>query len=158
AQLVRAYGPRIFTVYEDERVSYDANYRAVCHLAAKMAEMGVGKGDRVALAMRNLPEWPMIFFATVSLGAILVPLNAWWTGGELEYALRDSGSKLLFVDGERHERLKRCYDKLPDLERVVVARAVGELEPPASRLEVLVGTRSDWANLEDIPFPKVEIA
>jgi long-chain acyl-CoA synthetase len=158
ARLVRAYGPRTFTVYEDERVSYEANYRAVCHLAAKMAEMGVVKGDRVALAMRNLPEWPMIFFATVSLGAILVPLNAWWTGGELEYALKDCGAKLLFVDGERHERLKSCYDKLPDLERVVVARAASELEPPASRLEVLVGTRADWAELAEVPFPEVDIA
>jgi long-chain acyl-CoA synthetase len=77
------------------------------HLAAKLREMGVGKGDRVALAMRNLPEWPAIFFAAVSIGAIMVPLNAWWTGGELEYAMKDSGAKLLFVDGERHERLKQ---------------------------------------------------
>ena len=50
----------------------------------------------------------MVFFAAVSLGAILVPLNAWWTGGELEYGLRDSGAKLLVVDGERPvERVQR---------------------------------------------------
>ncbi|KAI1692028.1 AMP-binding enzyme domain-containing protein [Ditylenchus destructor] len=50
--------------------------------------MGVGKGDRVALAMRNLPEWPVVFFAAVSIGGFLVPLNAWWTSGELDYGLR----------------------------------------------------------------------
>ena len=157
-QLVRAYGAREFTIYEDERVTYEAHYRAVSHLAHRLRDMGVQKGDRVALAMRNLPEWPVIFFACVSIGAIIVPLNAWWTGGELEYGLKDSGTKVLFVDGERHERLKDCYDRLPDLTRVVVARAKGEIEPPASRLEVLVGTPKDWAGLEDVGLPEADVA
>ncbi len=157
AQMVRAYGAREFTIYEDERVTYEANYRATAHIAHKLVSMGVKKGDRVALAMRNLPEWPAIFFAGVSIGAIMVPLNAWWTGGELEYALKDSGTKILFVDGERHDRLREYYDKLPALERVVVARGRGELEGEASRLEVLVGTRADWGNLDDIGFPEIEI-
>lgn len=158
ARAVRAYGARVFTVYEDERVTYDANYRAVAHLAARLTEMGVVKGDRVALAMRNLPEWPTIFFAATSVGAILVPLNAWWTGAELEFALRDSGTRILFVDGERHERLKSHYALLPALERVIVSRAASELEGNASRLEVLIGTRADWASLPEIPFPEVAIA
>ena len=157
-QLSRLYGDRVFTVYEDERVTYEANYRAVCHLAQRLGEMGVVKGDRVALAMRNLPEWPTIFFAATSLGAIIVPLNAWWTGGELEYGMKDSGAKVLFVDAERHARLKDCYDSLPDLERVVVSRCSEELGGNVSRLEVLIGTRADWAGLPDIPFPQVAVA
>jgi long-chain acyl-CoA synthetase len=157
AQLARLYGDRVFTIYEDERVTYEANYRATCHLAQRLSEMGVVKGDRVALAMRNLPEWPTIFFAAVSLGAIIVPLNAWWTGGELEYGLKDSGAKVLFVDAERHARLKDCYDQLPDLERVVVSRCSEELGGNVSRLEVLIGTRHDWADLPDIPFPQVAL-
>ena len=94
AQMVRAYGAREFTIYEKERVTFEANYRATAHIARQLSEMGVKKGDRVALAMRNLPEWPAIFFAAVSIGAIMVPLNAWWTGGELEYALKDSGARV----------------------------------------------------------------
>jgi len=156
-QLSRIYGDRVFTIYEDERVTYEANYRAVCHLAQRLSEMGVVKGDRVALAMRNLPEWPTIFFAAVSLGAIIVPLNAWWTGHELEYGMKDSGAKVLFVDAERHARLKDCYDQLPDLERVVVSRCDEELGGNVSRLEVLIGTRNDWASLPDIPFPQVAV-
>ena len=59
----RAHGERLFVIHEDERISYDANHRAIAALAARMLELGVGRGDRVALAMRNLPEWPVAFFA-----------------------------------------------------------------------------------------------
>lgn len=152
-QASRAYGEREFTVHEDERVSFEANFRAVANLAAKLREMGVGKGDRVALAMRNLPEWPVIFFAAVSIGAIAVPLNAWWTGGELEYGLRDSGTRVLFLDGERYDRLKSRLDDLPELARVVVSRCEAELPAGVDRLEALIGKPGEWASLPDLPLP-----
>ncbi|MGN5359375.1 AMP-binding protein, partial [Escherichia coli] len=76
----------------------------------------------------------------------------------LEYGLKDSGAKVLFVDAERHARLKDCYAHLPELERVVVSRCDEELGGNASRLEVLIGTRSDWAGLPDIPFPQVAVS
>ncbi len=158
AQLSRGHGQRVFTVHEDERVSYEANYRAVAALATAMRELGVRKGDRVALAMRNLPEWPVIFFATVSLGAIAVPLNAWWTSGELEYGLKDSAAKLLFVDAERHARLADCYDGLPDLERVVVTRLADAPGGKAIALEGLIGPPNAWASLAEIAFPATDIA
>lgn len=152
-QASRMYGERLFTIHEDERVTFEANFRAVAHLAAKLREMGVKKGDRVALAMRNTPEWPVIFFAAVSIGAILVPLNAWWTGGELEYGLRDSGSSALFVDGERYERLADVLPAMPDLRHTVVSRARGNLAAGVERLEDLIGTPNDWAALPDLPLP-----
>ena len=105
AQAGEAHGERDFLVYESERVSYDAWFRAVATLAAELQAKGVGKGDRVALAMRNLPEWPVAFFAAVTIGAICVPLNAWWTGEELAYGLQDSGTRLLICDAERWERI-----------------------------------------------------
>jgi acyl-CoA synthetase (AMP-forming)/AMP-acid ligase II len=118
----------------------------------------VGKGDRVAIAMRNLPEWPAIFFAIVAIGAIAVPLNAWWTGDELEYALADAGAKLLFLDEERHERLATHYAALPALEHIVVARASGAIDARASRLEDVIGTAHEWASLPDRPLPPADIA
>ncbi|MFL9839358.1 class I adenylate-forming enzyme family protein [Sphingomonas sp. ST-64] len=152
-QASRAYGDRLFTIHEDERVTFEANFRAVAHLATKLRAMGVGKGDRVALAMRNTPEWPVIFFAAVSIGAILVPLNAWWTGGELDYGLRDSGSKILFVDGERLARLQKRLGGLPDLQRTIVSRWEGALPEGVDRLEELIGAPNDWAGLPDIALP-----
>ena len=113
------------------------------------------KGDRVALAMRNLPEWPVIFFAVASIGAIVVPLNAWWTAGELEYGIDNSGAKLLFVDDERYQRLAVDAPALPALERMIVARASTPLDGRASRLEDMIGTPNDYALLPDLPLPAV---
>ena len=67
AQVARMHGDKTFIVYEDERVSYDAWFRAAVTLAHHLQAAGIGKGDRVALAMRNLPEWPVAFFAIVSI-------------------------------------------------------------------------------------------
>ena len=158
-QFSRMHGAREFTIHEDERVTYEANFRATTHLATKLQEMGIAKGDRVALCMRNLPEWPVIFFAAVSIGAIVVPLNAWWTGAELEYGLADSGARFLFIDGERHERLVADdhYAALPALERIFVTRPRGELTGKATAFFDLIGTPHDWATLPDIAFPQVAI-
>ena len=156
AEAARAHGERVFIVHEDERVSYAAHGRAVAALAAALVAMGVRKGDRVALAMRNLPEWPVGFFATVGIGAILVPLNAWWTGAELEYGLRDCGAKLLIADGERYERVLPHLVDLPALDRVLVARATGPLGQ-ATPLEQLIGTPHDWAALPEAALPPAEV-
>ena len=69
-----------------------------------MHTFGIQKGDRVGIAMRNLPEWIVSFAAILSIGAVSVSFNAWWTESELDYALEDSGSVVLIVDGERVER------------------------------------------------------
>ena len=66
--------------------------------------------------MRNLPEWPVAFFAGILAGAIVTPLNAWWTGPELEYGLADSGAKVAIVDDERLGRIAEYLDGLADLE------------------------------------------
>src|ERR1700744_1113547 len=111
----RAHGKKIFLVYEDERVSFEAFHRALANLAAELTARGVVKGDRVAVIMRNLPEWVVAFYAAASVGAVVTPLNAWWTGPELEYGLTDSGTKVLIVDRERYERLAEHLPNCKDL-------------------------------------------
>ncbi|MEO3860785.1 class I adenylate-forming enzyme family protein [Acrocarpospora sp. B8E8] len=95
-----------FVVYEDERLTYTEHFRLAATLAHRLADsFGVRKGDRVAIAMRNYPEWIVAFSATLAIGAVAVPLNAWWTRRELEYGLSDSGATLLIADGERAAKL-----------------------------------------------------
>jgi long-chain acyl-CoA synthetase len=158
-QASRAFAGRIFLVHEDERVTFDAFGRAVAAFADVLAAEGVTKGDRVAIVMRNLPEWPVAFYAAVSLGAIVTPLNAWWTGSELEYGLIDSGSKVAIVDAERLERLKEHLHNCPDLKRVFVARETDELaHPELVKLEDVIGDPGSWSSLPEKGLPDVDIS
>ena len=156
AMAARTHGDRLFAIYEDERVTYEAWFRAVARTAAELRERGVAKGDRVALAMRNLPEWPVAFFAATTIGAICVPLNAWWTGPELAFGLANSGAKLLVCDAERWERIAPHRGELLDLEHALVSRSDAPLEG-AEQLEDLLGTPKDYAALPSAALPQVDI-
>src|SRR5688500_9372860 len=59
ARVSRMHGERLITILDEERISFEASFRATAALAAELRRLGVGKGDRVALAMVNLPEWPV---------------------------------------------------------------------------------------------------
>jgi long-chain acyl-CoA synthetase len=158
AEAARGHGEKIFLVHEDERVSYEAFFRAVSALAHELAAQGVEKGDRVAIIMRNLPEWPVAFYAAASLGAIVTPLNAWWTGPELEYGLVDSGTTVAIVDSERLERITEHLPNCPDLTRVYVSREDDEIANPLiAKLEGVIGAPDSWKDLPDRPLPPVEI-
>lgn len=156
AMAARTHGDRLFAIYEDERVTYEAWFRAVARMAAELRERGVAKGDRVALAMRNLPEWPVAFFAATTIGAICVPLNAWWTGPELAFGLANSGAKLLVCDAERWERIAPHRGELPDLEHALVSRSDAPLEG-AEQLEDVLGTPKDYAALPSAELPQADI-
>jgi len=158
AEASRAHGDRIFLVHEDERVSYEGFLRAVAAFAHELAEAGVIKGDRVAIIMRNIPEWPVAFYAAAALGAIITPLNAWWTGPELEYGLVDSGTKVVIVDAERLERISEHLEHCPDLKQIYVARAREEIaNPRIAKLEDVIGEPNSWKTLPDRALPPVEI-
>jgi long-chain acyl-CoA synthetase len=101
----RGRGDATFLVYENERWGFDRFMASVDALAAALVDdFGVVPGDRVAIAMRNLPEWVVGFAAAVSIGAVSVSLNGWWTADELDYGLEDSAPKVLLADPERAER------------------------------------------------------
>lgn len=120
----REHGEAGFLVYEDERMTFEEHYAAAAVMARQLGDrFGVAKGDRVAIAMRNFPEWAIAFWAAAAAGAVVVPLNAWWTGPELAYALADSGAKILFADQERVARLDPHFGELPALTNVIVARS-----------------------------------
>ncbi|MGB8179753.1 MAG: class I adenylate-forming enzyme family protein [Acidimicrobiales bacterium] len=99
-----------FLVYEDEEWTFAQVMDEVDALGyALVHHFGVKKGDRVGIAMRNYPEWVISFAAILSVGAVSVSLNAWWTEEELDYAINDSGLSVLIADSERVDRaLKPC--------------------------------------------------
>ncbi len=112
-QMTAGYGDRDYLVFEDERFTYSevhAQVRALAHTLHTVH--GVGPGDRVALSMRNYPEWVVAYWATVSIGAAVVGMNAWWTSSEMSYGLQDSQPKVVIVDDERLTRLLPVLDDL----------------------------------------------
>lgn len=142
----RRFGDAEFLVYEGERISFEAHWRAASAFGRVLAERyGVAKGDRVAVAMRNFPEWSACAFAAMAIGAVLVPLNAWETGENLARMICKSGAKVTVVDGERRERLAGENHQST---LVTVRNGAGE-----DTFETLVGTTDDWSALPDTPAP-----
>jgi acyl-CoA synthetase (AMP-forming)/AMP-acid ligase II len=105
-------------VLDDERISHERHLQLVERFAASVVELGVRKGDRVAIAMRNLPEWSIAFFGAAMAGAIAVPINAFGTGEELAIAIADADAKVVVADRERLERLATVSSALAG--RVVI--------------------------------------
>lgn len=123
------YGELTYIVYEDEHYTYAEIHRQVRALAHYLAtEHGIKEGDRVALSMRNYPEWVVTYWAVISLGATLVGMNAWWISSEMEYALRETQPTIVIVDEERLERLLPILDSLRQDHplAVVATRIAGE--------------------------------
>jgi long-chain acyl-CoA synthetase len=151
------FAEREYLIYEDERVTYDGFRRAATALALHLQGQGIRRGDRVAIVMRNLPELFVAFYGAVLAGAIATPLNSWWTGPELEFALVDSGCRLAIVDPERLAVIAPHLDACPVLERVLVTRSEAAL--PAdwriARLEDAIGTTADWASLPQGDLPDI---
>jgi long-chain acyl-CoA synthetase len=158
-ELSRSHGDLDFLVYEDERISYRAHANAAAKLAAILKDTyGVQKGDRVALIMRNLPEWPVVFWASVIIGAMICPLNAWWTADELQYGLTDAGCVIAIVDAERADRIAEKLPLVPLLRNVIVARGGDENTPAgAIALESLIGPATAWASLPETQAPDVAL-
>jgi long-chain acyl-CoA synthetase len=154
----RSFGERTFLVYEGERASFEAFAKAAIVFAHELQTLGIAKGERVAIGMRNLPEWPVAFFGASLAGAVAVPLNAWSTGPELEYVLADSGARLAVVDAERFDRLRPHLAACPALRLVLVSRAAGELgHASAESWEALIGKTADWSNLPALDLPSVDL-
>jgi long-chain acyl-CoA synthetase len=151
------FAAREYLVYEDERISFDAFRRASAALACHLRDQGVGKGDRVAIVMRNLPEWFIAFYGAALAGAIVTPLNGWWTGPELEFGLADSGARIAIVDPERLKAIAPHLDACPRLSRVMVSRFEGPLPADAriERLEYAIGRPHDWASLPENALPDI---
>ena len=106
-EAVWAYGDRVFLVSETGSTTYREFFDAACGLARRLVgEYGLRPGDRAVVAMRNLPEWQVAFWAAQLAGLVAVPLNAWWTEDEFTYALDDCTPGVLLVDGERVARVR----------------------------------------------------
>ncbi|WP_339680807.1 class I adenylate-forming enzyme family protein [uncultured Hyphomonas sp.] len=142
------FADRDYLVYQDERWTYADAHREVAAAAAWLFDQGVKPGDRVAIAMRNYPEWMLLYWACVSTGIAVVGMNAWWTAEEMEYALKDSEPKVLFADSERLDRVL-SIEGAADRMKIVGVRAPDAPAPVIQWADVL-------AHGGDLPAVRVD--
>ncbi len=108
------FAERDYIVYEDARWTYADAHAEVASVAAWLWDTGVRPGDRVAIAMRNYPEYMLLYWAITSIGAVVVGMNAWWVGPEMVYGIKDATPKVIFADAERLTRIASIRDEVPE--------------------------------------------
>jgi long-chain acyl-CoA synthetase len=139
-----------YLVYGQERYSFEHAWQRASQIATVLVnDYGIEKGDRVAISMRNYPEWTLAFNAITSIGAVAVAMNALWTAEEMRYGLENSGAKVLFADQERVDRL------LPMLDEVSVKLLAVR---PTQALPAAVGNLADLVDqYPGVEMPAVEL-
>jgi long-chain acyl-CoA synthetase len=115
-----AHAANDYLVFREERWTYADAHREAASIANWLRNQGVNPGDRVAIALRNYPEWLLLYWACVSTGVTVVGMNAWWVEDEMTYGLKDSSPKVLFCDQERLARYLNIRDEFPDITTVGV--------------------------------------
>lgn len=126
-QAGRAHGDREFLIYEGERRTFNQLMDEADAIACALQAKGIRKGDRVAIAMRNYPEWMSAFLGVVSTGAVVVPLNSWGKPDDIAFTIEDAGARLVFLDQQRFDGLnERLHEK--NIE-AVIARPTDEQAP-----------------------------
>ena len=146
--LGQGFGDQEYIVYNDERCTFAEAGQIVSCFATWLKSQGIGSGDRVAIAMRNYPEWIFAYWGIIAVGGVVVGMNAWWVADEMAYALNDSEPKLLVADDQRLTVFSEIAADFPGLPVV----AVREADSPVPAIQ--------WADTVqspgDFPMPDIE--
>jgi long-chain acyl-CoA synthetase len=105
---------------EYRSISFEALRDSIDRLAASLKRLGIAKGDRVAIFAYHGPEWVMADFASLKLGAVIVPLYHTLSPSAAKHMLNDSACKLIFVEGkELFAVIDAVRGEIPSLAHVV---------------------------------------
>ncbi len=117
---VQAFAEDPWLVHSSGAVTFGEAALQIAGAAESLAQMGIGRGDRVALAAATRYEHAIMAWAVIAAGATVVGLNAWWAAPEMEYGISITRPKLLIGDAPRLARLQGRVPDLPtfDLEEV----------------------------------------
>lgn len=125
--LSQQFAERDYLIYGEERWTYAQAHAEAASLANWCRQQGIRQGDRVAIAMRNYPEWVLAYWALTGIGVTVVGMNAWWVADEMAYALKDSAPRALICDRERLAVFDEIRDQFAQLKLVGVRL---EARPP----------------------------
>jgi long-chain acyl-CoA synthetase len=139
-----------FLIYQEQRYSFGEAYAMAGQLAMALTQQfAIEKGDRVTVCSRNNPEWCLAYMAITMLGAIVVPMNSWWRGSEMMFGLQDSGSKLIFADQERIDRLSPLMAQI-DAKIIAIKPAP---QSPYPEIHALIEAAAQGPNFDPAAHP-----
>ena len=117
-QTAKFFPDKTALIFEDQSTTYAQLHQKVNQLASGLEQMGITKGDRLALFMPNIPEFLIIYFAAQKLGAIAVALNVLLVKNEAEYILNDCGARIIFAGKDQVEQVP--MDEVESLEKLIL--------------------------------------
>jgi long-chain acyl-CoA synthetase len=130
----RGYPSAIYTIFNGATRTFSQVKDTADRVAAFLSSRGIGKGDRVAIFLPNLPHYPAVFFGILKAGGTAVTCNPLYTASELNFQLRDSGARAVFVmDHPQFYPLSIEAVKDTDVATVVVCNVASYL-PAVKRL------------------------
>ncbi|HET8814795.1 MAG TPA: long-chain fatty acid--CoA ligase [Solirubrobacterales bacterium] len=154
------YGPKVAVRYKegDEWVSrtFAEVLETVRPLALGLVELGIEKGDRVAILGNTRPEWTYFDFAALCVGAVVVPIYQTNSPEECRYVLENSDSKVVIVeDAEQLEKVRQVRNRLPQLEHIVLmtGSAEGALSAEDLGAKGAAGDAARWEALYSAVTP-----
>ncbi len=157
--------PALSNYITKNSISYGEFAKAIARYHILFNECGIKQGDKIALLGKNTPEWIQIFFATITYGAVIVPVLNEFNHQDAQHIVNHSDSVLLFTDNGIWESID--YDNLPKV-KAVFSLANGELlaESEESEGQVLNAMRNlssifnatypNGFRREDIKYPNVD--
>jgi long-chain acyl-CoA synthetase len=111
----------IALVFMGNEITYQKMQENIDRIAAALTDLGVKKGDRVALMLPNCPEYVYTYYACMKLGAIVVQMNPLYMPDEVEFIIKDSGAKYFVGVDAAIESFQQARKKV-DLEQVIIVR------------------------------------
>jgi long-chain acyl-CoA synthetase len=140
---VKNYPGRVALIRDKKRFTYEQLHRSINAVARLLRRSGIGKGDKVALMLPNIPEFVYGYFGILKCGAVAVTLNTASTPYELTHLLNNSDSKILITQAAQVKKFDEVKDKLADCRAVVAVESLfeeGELLPGISDEDLPLST------------------
>ena len=149
ARAAAQHPKRAATRFYGATLSYARLAELVDRFAGALSDLGVKKGDRVAIMLPNLPQFIIAFYATLRLGAVAVPTNPLYKEHELAYQLSDAGAETLIVLDRFYATARRAVPSTPV--RNVICTGIQDFLPPAKAMIYPLKSRHDGA-----PLPRLK--
>ena len=143
-------------IFQGTKYSFQGLKDKVDRLSAALVEMGVNLGDRVAILLSNCPQYIISYFAITRIGAIIVPINNFLKGVEVQYILKDCDAICLITSSDYLKNLNNLLPELKNLKHIILTDEGEEISPISREKGSHISFYSFPQLMQKEPLRKVE--